>query len=304
MSELDNEVNNESTESSDIQAESVPDIDLSAVPEKHREYVDVEKYQSDEDYKRAIEHGWKPREAFEAEGLDDADWTGYRQFNRRYDDRQSLKSIKEGQDALVRTLEKQKLEAARQAVEQERARMQEELKLAASDGDVNKALEIQQRLIETEQQASNIPDDSEEPEIVVMVRQKHPFLDAKSDQFDPEVNVEFERLCGKLAKEEHEAINFGIKDPRQMRKLTNLQVKTILNEAIEMVKDKVKTKQVNSQQKPPSVSKPSQRTNNSIDYKNSLPKQWQDTYNRLLVAKGGGKEAADAFAKEVMEGVK
>lgn len=278
------------------------EVDLSAVPEKHREYVDVEKYQSDDDYKRAIEHGWKPREVFLADGGDEADWTGHRQFNRRYDDRQSIKAVKEGQDALLRTLEQQKAEAARIAVAQERARMQQELKVAADDGDVNRALEIQQKLMETEQQEAQIPRHLEEPAIVVRTREQNPFIDKKSDQFDPEINAKFEEICTQLAKEEHAALNFGVKDPRMMRPLTNLQVKSILQEALDMVKDKVKKPAV--QQKPPSVAKPAQKQNNTVDYKKVLPKEWQDTYNRLLTTKGGGKEAADAFAKEVMGGVK
>lgn len=278
------------------------EVDLSAVPEKHREYVDVDKYQSDEDYKRAVEHGWKPREVFLADGGDEADWTGHRQFNRRYDDRQSIKAVKEGQDALLRTLEQQKAEAARLAVEQERVRLQEELRVAASDGDVEKALDLQQKIGEKEQQAAQIPRHMEEPPVVVRTREQNPFLDKRSEQFDPEINAQFERICTQLASEEHAALNFGVKDPRMMRPLTNLQVKSILQEALDMVKDKVKKPQV--AQKAPSVAKPAQKQTTTVDYKKSLPKEWQDTYNRLLTAKGGGKEAADAFAKEVMGGVK
>ena len=65
------------------------------LPEGTPEYADTNLYQSDGDYKRAIDHNWKPLEMFLEEGGKEKDWTGYAQFNRRFDDFQENKEIKD-----------------------------------------------------------------------------------------------------------------------------------------------------------------------------------------------------------------
>ena len=294
MSEVDDVVVEPQTDESVDEAQTqTVDVDLSAVPEKHRSYVDIDKYQADEDYKRAIEHGWKPREAFEAEGLDDADWTGYRQFNRRYDDRQSIKAIKEGQDALMRTMEAQKQEAAARAVAQALAEREAQLQIAINDGDAATAAKLSQEIVETKSAAPKPAAPTEEPIAVEYARRRNGFINPASPDFDESINKEFEAICLAEAQRQY---------ARKGSQLDNFEIKLIVDEALDMVQSKVKKPA--PAKAAPAVSKPAGKAQPQGDLKNRLPKEWQDTYNRLLTAKGGGKDAAEAFAKEVLGGVK
>lgn len=292
-SDVDVDAGNES----DVQVQT-PDVDLSAVPEKVRQYVDVEKYSTNDDYRQAIEHGWKPRELHEADGGDEADYTGYRQFNRRYDDKQILKELKEGQAALISSMTKREQEAVAKAL----AAKEAELAAAIADGDAARAVEINNEITQAKAQPVQQAV-APEPPVVTALRQRNPVLNRQSDQFNEGLNQQFEAECFRLAKDYHESVNYGLPADRR-RPLSQLELKSIVNEAFDMIKDRApQPKQAVAQQrvqpKAPAVSKPAAPAKTS-DPKKGLSASALQTYNRLMRA--GGKEAADAFAKELAGG--
>lgn len=282
MSEVDQVT--ESVEAAEVQA---PDVDLSAVPEKHRDYVDIDKYSSNPDYKRAIDHGYKPEKLYQEEGLDPDNFIGVKSWLRNYDKRQEEKALKselaeirKAQDELLKS-QKQREE---QAVARALAEKEEQLKIAMADGDAAKAVELSNEINQAKQ---SIP---KPPPVLAPIFQdfleEHPILDEKSDQFDREFTMAF----WNRTTQEGEMLMKS-----QNRNISHLEVESILNRTMKrMTKD---------QQKPapkaPQVQKPAAQTK-VVDLKSKLTSEALTTYNRLLTAKGGGKEVAEKFAKDVL----
>lgn len=283
---LENEV--EVVQEPEVSAE--PEIDLSPVPEKVREHVDKEKFVKDEDYKRAITHGWKPKDVFVSEGGDEADWTGYKVFNRRYDDLQfrkeqerTIKEIKHSQDALLKTIEQEKQAAYERGIRER----EEALKVAIADGDAAKAVELQKEILESRTQVKK-PESIPEPLPVVDFRRKNPVFNPGSAEFSPEVNAEFEAICMHEAKRYFDA--YG-------RQLSDYEIKVIVDGAYDMVKDKVK--KPSQPQKAPSVNKASSSGKAETDPMKRMSSMQKDMYNRILDV--NGKDAAERYLKNLQD---
>lgn len=228
---------------------TTPDVDLSPVPESIRAHVDTAKYVADPDYKRAIEHGWKPKEVFLAEGGDEADWTGHRQFNRRYDDRQERKQIKKTMDEmrqnteiLIKTFSEEKQAAVQKAL----AAREAELKTAITDGDAARAVELQREISQMSQNPvlqQRAP--QTEPLQVIAFREKTPYLNPEAAEFDPALNEEFNGIATQMATQYRQMYN---------RALYPDEINIIIEQAHKMIKPKVQPRR--PVQTPPPVSKP------------------------------------------------
>jgi len=279
----------------DIQTEQTVDVDLSSVPEKHRDYVDVEKYSSDADYKRAIDHGYMPEKLFEESGKDKEFFTGYKAWVKNFDKRQeekatkaALAELRKGQEALISTFAQQKEQAVREAIAQKEA----ELKLAIQDNDAMRALEINNELTQAKAAQATT---KKAPALSPVIRdfiEDHPALNETSPDFNPQFAQKF------WAETTQEADEFM--RSQGGRNLTHPEIEYYLNRGMKRMSKELPQKTV---VKAPVVAKPA-TTAKVTELKNKLTAEAQTTYNRLLSAKGGGKEAADAFAKEVLGGVK
>lgn len=273
--------------------EEAPEIDLSAVPEKVREHVDVERYTKDEDYKRAITHGWKPRDVFVADGGDEADWVGYRGFNRKHDDIQARKEekrrldeIKRDQDVLIRTMQQQEKAAYERGLREKEA----ELKVAISDGDAARAAELQRELLEKQQQAPAAPAQHLEPLAIRDIRRKNAFLNPDAPEYDRALSDEFIGIAREKAEAYFNA--YG-------RKLSDYEIKVIADEAFDAVRDRAKKPAPVQAPKAPASAKPAASGKVQADPMKRLSQHQRKLYDKILDA--NGKVAADNFLKNILE---
>jgi hypothetical protein len=282
-------------EETQVETTPEPEIDLSAVPERVREHVDKERYQSDEDYKRAVTHGWKPREVFIEDGGDEASWTGYKVFNRRYDDiqdqketRKTLEEMKKSQEALLRTMQQEKDNAVRAALQQR----EEDLKAAIADGDAARAADLQREIIEQRTQAQAAQQQPVlEPLPIRDLRRKNEFLNPESSSFDQELSNEFIGIARQKA--EMYFNQYG-------RKLSDYEIKVIAEEALDMVKDRAKKPAATPAPKAPAASKPATNGAASTDPMKKLNKIQREMYNKMLEV--NGKDAAERYIKNLSTG--
>ncbi len=263
------------------------DVDLSKVPEKSRAHVDPQKYVSDEDYKRAVEHGWKPLNAFVDEGGDEAVWSGYKKFNRNYDDMvhrrevsDQLKETQRSNKALMETFEQTKREAIQQALLKQEALF----KAAVEEGNTAEAVKLQRQILEGQSSIAQTQPKIPEPLPIVAIRRQHEALNPQSENFDPEANAEFERVCIQKAKMYREA--YG-------RPLDAIEIRTIGDEALDMIKDKLKKPEQKPVQKAASVAKPAATDRQTAPKMNAIQKQMYDK----LAAKHG-KAVADNYLQK------
>jgi hypothetical protein len=280
----DVEVNDAPVVETVVEAVVEPEVDLSAVPEKSRAYVDTKKYVEDTDYKRAVEHGWKPLEKFVEEGGDEAIWTGYKKFNKSYDDevfrrelRDELKESKRSQKAIIETFEQQKREAITKAL----AEQEERFKVAVADGNTEEAVRLQREILQG--QAAIQPKAMPEPLPIVNIRRNNEALNPASADFNQEVNAEFERICIEQAHSYKQT--YG-------RALSDLEIKLIGEEALNMVKDKLVKPQPKPVQKPVAVAKPAAAEVKTSTRMSGIQKQM---YDKLL--NSHGKAVADNYLK-------
>lgn len=269
-----------------------PEIDLSAVPEKVRGHVDTERYTSDSDYKQAIEHGWKPKEVFLAEGGDEADWTGYKVFNKRHRDwelrkeqQNEIKEMKRNTDAILRTFEEEKQRAIQQAL----ADRQAQLKAAIDDGDAARAVEIQREIDRTEaQQQPTTP--VLEPLAIRDIRRKNAFLNESSGEYDKALSDEFIGIARQKAEAYYNA--YG-------RKLSDYEIKVIAEEALDMVKDRAKPAVQPAKQpaKAPAAAKPA-NTASASDPRKKMSADQKKFYDRMLTLPNG-KAIAENYIKQL-----
>jgi hypothetical protein len=273
-------------------ANDAPQLDLSAVPEKVRGHVDADRYQTDTDYKQAIEHGWKPKEVFLSEGGDEADWTGYKVFNKRHRDwelrkeqQREISEMKKNTDAILRTFEEEKQRAIEQALQQRQAA----LKVAIDDGDAARAVEIQRELDSFEKNKPAPAHQNVEPLSVEIARKRNPFINPAHPEFNAELNKEFERICSEEAKDQ------WVRRGRQP--LNDAQIQLIVEDALSMVKDKIKPKAApQPPAKAPSAAKPASSASGG-----SKPKMSADQkkfYDRMLTLPNG-KVIADNYLKNI-----
>jgi len=264
-------------------------VDLSAIPETHREYVDTEKYQADEDYKQAIEHGWKPLELHQADGGDPADYTGYRQFNRRYQDRQELKGfkselseIKTATSALVDTFEEQKQQAIQEAIAQKEA----QVKQAVEDGETDLALSLTNEISDMKAQPAT-PQQAGEPQEVLQFRAKNPVLDANSPKFNATVNAALEAMVNQKANALVAQVG---------RELSTVEINSILNDSWQQTQQDLSLEQPKPKPAAPAVSPPGGQKVTKDPVK-TLSDSGKSIYNMI---KGKyGEEAAANYAKKL-----
>lgn len=266
-----------------------PDVDLSRVPEKNRAYVDVKKYAEDADYKRAADHGWKPLEAFIESGGDEAVWTGYKRFNKNYDDegfrlelRNQLKESQRSQQAIIDTFEQQKQEAITRAL----ADREKQLAIAIEENDTANAVKLQREIIEGQQAIKRPQTNNIEPLPIVAIRRQHEALNPASASFNKETNLEFEQLCMARA---------GAYKELYGRPLSDLEIKIIGDEALDMIKDKLAkpAAATTKVQTPPAVAKPGGGTPRGAAPKMSAIQR--QMYDKLLDSHG--KTVADNYLK-------
>jgi hypothetical protein len=273
----------------EVQTEEKPD--LSHIPEHAREYVELDKYEADSDYKRAVDHKWKPYDKYVADGGDPALWTGYKKFNKSYDDeifrrelRDKLKESEKSQKAILETFEEQK----RQAVAQALAEREAQLKVAIEDGNAAEAVRLQREIMEGQSKIQPKQTVAEEPLPVIDMRRKNPALNPQSTDFNPEANAEFERICMERAQKYSSV--YG-------RALSDLEVKIILDEALDMVKDKIQKPQAAKQPaKAPSAAKPAE--NKSANSMPRLSPDQKKMYEKMLTMKGG-QQIAENYIKNL-----
>lgn len=270
-------------EVAEVKAEVADDV-LASVPEKVRGHVEAEKYVNDADYKRAIDNGWKPKDVFVEGGGDESDWTGYKAFNRSYDGikstremRKELAEMKRNTDAILNGFNEEKERYARQLL----AEKETQLATAKADGDVERALEIQKEMLNTTRQ--QVAPQQAEPLPVLNIRRKHSFLNTTSPDFNPEVNAEFESQCIAMAKRAYNT--YG-------RQLSDLEIKFIADEALDMVKDKVTTKPAMVAKAPATAKPAASVTGQSRPKLSSLQKQTYDA-----IKERNGAAAAEAYLK-------
>jgi hypothetical protein len=280
----DVEVNDAPVVETAVEAVVEPEVDLSAVPEKARAYVDTKKYVEDTDYKRAIEHGWKPLEKFVEDGGDDATWTGYKKFNKSYDDelfrrelRDELKASKKSQQAIIETFEQQKRDAIAAALAEREA----QFKVAVEDGNTAEAVRLQREILQN--QAAIQPQAMPEPLPIIAIRRANEALNPASADFNQEANAEFERICIQQAQSYKQT--YG-------RALSDLEIKLIGEEALNMVKDKLVKPQPKPVQKPVAVAKPAATESKTSTRMSGIQKQM---YDKLL--NSHGKAVADNYIK-------
>lgn len=209
-----------------------PEVDLSAVPEKARDYVDSGKYEADTDYKRAVDHGWKTREQHEVDGGDEADYTGFRQFNRRYDDRQDSKALKNKMSEMegsVNSLIDSMADDRNQAVKQALSAKEAEFKLKVEEGDTEGAVKAQNELYDIHnqsRQASQPRQSQAEAPIFANFRADNPILDSNS----PDYNSSFDSA---ITQNVNDQLNYA-SNGNQIQ-LPDQTVKSILDSALQKV---------------------------------------------------------------------
>jgi hypothetical protein len=267
------------------------EVDLSRVPEKVREHVDTDKYTTDDDYKRAIEHGWKPKDVYVGDGGDEANWAGYRVFNKRYDDMQERKEyqktqaeLKRSVDAVISTFEQDKQAAVKQAI----VDTEQRLKLAIEDGDAKEAVRLQSELMEKKQAMPQPARPAAEPIAVEILRKRNPAINPASSEFNQELNAEFERLCIEEAQSQFK---------RRGQPLNDAQVQIIVEDAFNMIKDKMHKAPAKVQAKAPATSKPA-NTVRDTDPVKGLNATQRQMYNKML-AMNNGKQIAENYLKQL-----
>jgi hypothetical protein len=267
------------------------EVDLSRVPEKVREHVDADKYATDEDYKRAIEHGWKPKDVYVGDGGDEANWAGYRVFNKRYDDMQERKEyqktqaeLKRSVDAVISTFEQDKQAAVKQAI----VETEQRLKLAIEDGDAKEAVRLQSELMEKKQAMPQPARIEAEPIAVEILRKRNPALNPASADFNKELNAEFERICIDEAQSQFK---------RRGQPLNDAQIQIIVEDAFNMIKDKMQKPAAKVQAKAPATSKPA-NTVRETDPVKGLNATQKQMYNKML-AMNNGKQIAENYLKQL-----
>ncbi len=264
-----------------------PEVDLSAVPEKVRAHVDPDKYTSDTEYKRAIDHGWKPKDVFVEEGGDEAVWAGYKAFNSRYDGIRStreiekeMKELKKNTESIIRTFAEEKEIAVRQALSD----YESQLKTAIEDGNAAEAAQIQRQIIEKNHELkATLPQQSVnlEPLALREIRKKNSFLNPDSPDYNAELAEEFKVYAQTRAKAYYDSYGG--------RGLVHDEIRIIAEEALDMVKDRAQKK---APPKAPAASKPAQGQGG---HKPKLTPMQQEFYNQMV--ESGNKAAADRYLK-------
>jgi hypothetical protein len=271
----------------------VPQVDLSAVPERHRPHVDVEKYQSDENYKRAIDHGYKPKEVWLEDGGEEDMYETPKMFNKRYDDRQKQKQVKSDNKVLADQLsrlqqsveviqkgfENEKSAAVQKAVAEAEARFRQ----AKENGDVDAAVQARDDLNNLKAQQPQ-QRQAVDPLPVRRIRAEVEEVNPDSEKYNQDLDKAWSDQC---VKEAQLLVNtLG-------RTLTLDEVKTIAIDALEITRKKMVKTETKS---PPMVNKPNVTPTRS-------PRVGQDeraTYDALLRSdKVRGKARADSYLKSI-----
>lgn len=264
----------DNTETAEVKT---PEVDLSAVPENHREYVDTKKYVEDADYKRAIDHGYKPKEVYLAEGGDEDLYMTAKMFNKRYDDRQKEKKnkseiaeLRRSMEAMANSFNEQKEFEIRKAVAELEAKQKE----AKANGDIDLALSLDKEISQTKQ---NTPQrKGVEPLPVRSVRLENDVVNPDSEDYDPEIDKRWNEIMAREAKDFVESTG---------RQLFLPEIRTIAEEALKMI-----TKPKRETPKPPVSQKPAA---NKTPNKPKMSASQQDAYNMIL--QKAGKAAAERF---------
>lgn len=134
-----------------------------------------------------------------AEGRDPEDYIGKKAFQKRYDDIQDNKRLRKELKQMGTTVQ-QTMEAVQEWQTDQRAsirkELEEELRNARANEDVDAAIEAQQALDEHDRKAKQQPkgqqQEHEEPEVITNFRQRVPMIDPESDEFDEEFNADVE----------------------------------------------------------------------------------------------------------------
>lgn len=266
------------------------ELDLSAVPEKARDYVDVDKYQSDEAYKTAIENGWKPKELHEAEGGDEKDYTGYAQFVRFHERKQNEKALKEEMsevrkmtEALVESFGEQKEKAVQEAIENLKAQQAE----AVEDGETERAIALE-REINNLEAPKEAPKPQGEPQVVLDFRAQNPVFDHKSPEFNPTMNAALEGIVNQQFMQ--------MTDGGKLQ-LPESTMRMLLDNSLQQLQSDLKLNQ--PQRTAPKVQSPSKKSAN-VDPATQLTGSSKTMYNTIL--EKYGKDAADNFAASYVNG--
>lgn len=273
-----------------IETTDIPDVDLSSVPEKHREFVDKKLYSEDVEYKRAFDHGYKPKELFESEGGDADLYMSPKKFNKTYDDRQEKKQLKakvdaveKNTEAVMQALSKQNEIAVQQAIRDTELR----LKQAKEDGDVDTAIALGNELANQKSQVA-APNNIDAPLPVRLLKQENSVINPSHEDYDKILDDVW-----------HETM---MREATLMRKLkggeplTLPEIKTIAEDSLKMAKMQSRTTTQKPVQKAPVTQKPTQRTVETDPLKKLTPLQKQ-TYEKIKGNSRFGKEAAERYLK-------
>jgi len=271
----------------EVKEPTVPDMDLSAVPEAAHDFVDSDKYLNDKEYQEAIEHGWKPKDMHEADGGDEADYTGYRQYNRNHRKREEAKNmhhelqdVKNTMNTVIDTFAEDRERGIKEAVSAKEA----EFKRALEEGETGDAVRIQNEINDLKN-TPPVQRPQGEPHVVMNFRRSNPMLDRGA----PEFNASYEAAVIQQVNAQWSAAsnNFQIQLP-------DITIQSFLEAAVTQVKKdfNMNTNKPRTQ-KAPRVSNPT-NTKGPTNSAESLTGVRKDVYDRIKTKYG--KERADAFA--------
>jgi len=272
------------------EGEQTVEVDLSKVPEAVQEYVDPELYQSDEDYKQAVEHGWKPKELHEKEGGDPDFYTGYKHFVGKYKDRQEIKALKSDLEE-VKNLTKKVVqsfdEEKQQAVEKALATKEAQIKEAIEEGDAERVHQLTQDLAKDRHALENQAPAASSDEVIASFRGMNTIVQHTSPDFDPVVNAAFESLSMQKAKAMTDSLG---------RALTPEEVNNAMTQAFTEVESRFRGSKP-QQQQPVARAKGKKAP---VDPVAQLSKHGKEIYDMIHDTRG--KDAADNYAAGVAGG--
>lgn len=248
--------------------------------------------------------GYVSYEEWVADGKDPDDWQGKNKYSQQYDliqDNKEFKTELKELTGLMRSTVEATKDMQEQSYQRGLSEAQDNLNKAIDDGDVEAVIKAKDELT-----ALNKQPRAQQPQVNPIHQQffdANAVLDINSSQHDPEFKQEFARIYdGKLRAD-------GVTQDQQ---LSDRAMKGYMNQAMKSAKalfpEKFESPRNSRQNNQPvarrTISKQSshdQMSKIKITTKNPRDNSaYQDTYDTILNMKGGGKEAAEAFAKRMM----
>lgn len=155
--------------------------------EEAEEAEEIEGGEQAEEVEEGNLPGYKTYEQWIEEGRDPADFKGENAYKAEYGRIQEVKDLTTMVENLVNTIDEEKKTAAQKAREDERNRIEAELREAKEDLDVDKALELSRKLGEF-QDGDNVVE-KPEPEPIQRFRQENPIINPQSPSYDADFEL-------------------------------------------------------------------------------------------------------------------